>query len=81
MAAAKKETEAIVEQKKTVTKMLPKAGKNEPNFVFVSVNGKNYKIMRGVPVEMPREVAEVLQNADDARDEADSFIEAVTGKE
>ena len=80
MAAAKKE-EVIVEKKKTVTKMLPKAGKNEPNFVFVSVNGKNYKVMRGVPVELPREVAEVLQNADDARDEADSFIEAVSGNE
>lgn len=81
MAAAKKETEVIVEKKDTVVKSLPRAGKNEQNFVFVSVNGKNYKIMRGVPVEMPREVAEVLQNADDARDEADSFIEAVTGKE
>jgi hypothetical protein len=80
MAAAKKE-EVILEKKNTVTKMLPKAGKNEPNFVFVSVNGKNYKVMRGVPVELPREVAEVLQNADDARDEADSFIEAVSGNE
>ena len=81
MAAAKKTEEVIVEKKNTVTMQLPKAGKNEPNFVFVSVNGKNYKVMRGVPVELPREVADVLQDADDARNEADSFIEAITSNE
>ncbi|RHS85529.1 hypothetical protein DW922_11570 [Clostridium sp. AM42-4] len=33
--------------------------------VFVCVNGKAYTIKRGVDVEMPEEVAEVLDNADD----------------
>ena len=35
---------------------------DEPN-VFVSVNGVNYKIRRGVEVEVPPEVAEVLEHS------------------
>ena len=31
--------------------------------LFVSVNGVNYKIRRGVEVEVPPEVAEVLEHA------------------
>ena len=31
--------------------------------LFVSVNGVNYKIRRGVEVEVPREVAEVLEHS------------------
>ena len=42
---------------------LPRGRKNEENFVIVSVNGRNYKIMKGVEVEVPECVAEVLENA------------------
>ena len=31
--------------------------------LFVSVNGINYKIRRGVEVEVPRSVAEVLEHS------------------
>ena len=31
--------------------------------LFVSVNGVNYKIRRGVEVEVPRSVAEVLEHS------------------
>jgi len=31
--------------------------------LFVSVNGVNYKIRRGVEVEVPPEVAEVLEHS------------------
>ena len=31
--------------------------------LFVSVNGVNYKIRRGVAVEVPRAVAEVLEHS------------------
>ena len=31
--------------------------------LFVSVNGENYKIRRGVEVEVPPEVAEVLEHS------------------
>ena len=32
---------------------LPRGRKNEENFVIVSVNGRSYKIMKGVEVEVP----------------------------
>ena len=35
---------------------------NEENFVIVSVNGRSWKIMRGVEVSVPDYVAEVLEN-------------------
>ncbi len=38
--------------------------------VFVSVNGKNYLIQRGVDVEVPENVAEVLHNSEVAQDAA-----------
>ena len=33
------------------------------NFVIVSVNGRSFKIMKGVQVEVPDYVAEVLENS------------------
>ena len=33
--------------------LLPRGRKNEENFVIVSVNGRSWKIMRGVEVEVP----------------------------
>ena len=41
---------------------LPRGRKNEENFVIVSVNGRSWKIMRGVEVSVPDYVAEVLEN-------------------
>ena len=41
--------------------LLPRGRKNEENFVIVSVNGRNYKIMKGVEVEVPEAVAQVLE--------------------
>lgn len=38
--------------------------------VFVGVNGKTYEIKRGVPVMVPRFVAQVLKNAKDQRNHA-----------
>lgn len=42
--------------------LLPRGRKNEENFVIVSVNGRSWKIMRGVEVSVPDYVAEVLEN-------------------
>lgn len=47
---------------KQVTIFLPRGRKNEENFVIVSVNGRSWKIMRGVEVQVPEYVAEVLEN-------------------
>ena len=49
--------------KKTV--LLHRGRKNEENFQIVSVNGRSWKIMKGVEVQVPEFVAQVL--ADDAR--------------
>lgn len=38
--------------------------------VFVGVNGKTFQIKRGVPVKVPRYVAEVLKNAQQQRKQA-----------
>lgn len=59
-----------------VTVKLPKKDDGSPNFQFVALNGKTYKIMRGVNVQVPREVAEILYNSDRASDDADKFIES-----
>ena len=41
------------------------------NDVFVGVNGKTYQIKRGVDVEVPESVAEVLKNSE--RQNAEAF--------
>lgn len=39
-------------------------GKQYKDDLYVAVNGKNYQIQRGVEVEVPRYVAEVIANSD-----------------
>ena len=48
-------------KEKMVKILLPRGRKNEENFVIVSVNGRSWKIMRGVEVSVPEYVAEVLE--------------------
>lgn len=55
--------------------MLPRGRKNEENFVIVSVNGRSFKIMKGVEVEVPGYVAEVLENGRMMADEARRYVE------
>lgn len=58
--------------------LLPRGRKNEENFVIVSVNGRNYKIMKGVEVEVPESVAQVLENADMMAEQARRYVEQMT---
>ena len=66
--------EASVENVETVddrvTIMLPRALPGEEETLFVGVNGKGYRIKKGVSVSVPRAVAEVLQSAELAREKA-----------
>ena len=55
--------------------MLPRGRKNEENFVIVSVNGRSFKIMKGVEVEVPAYVAEVLDNNRRMADEARRYVD------
>ena len=46
-----------------VTVTLPRATGREENFVFVGLNGKGWNIMKGVPVRVPRAVAQILKES------------------
>lgn len=66
MAEAKKTTEKMVKVK------LPRErGKEEA--MFVSVNERTWLVKRGIEVEVPECVAEVIRNAELMEDEAYAF--------
>lgn len=52
---------------------VPKDGGEDE--VLVGVNGVMYRIRKGVEVEVPESVAEVLRNADIATDRLDAWNE------
>lgn len=62
-------------KEKMVKILLPRGRKNEENFVIVSVNGRSWKIMRGVEVSVPDYVAEVLENAQMMADTARRYVD------
>lgn len=57
------------------TIILPKAPKGEPNYQICSVNGKVFKIKKGVEVDVPQPIYEVLVNSQKAAEAADEFVE------
>lgn len=68
--------------KKLVKVRLPKLeGQNAVQEEFYSVNFKNYIIKRGVEVEVPEELAEVILNAEKAKDAASDYADAHTLRE
>ena len=64
---------------KTVKILLPRGRKNEENFIIVSVNGRSWKIMKGVEVEVPDFVAEVLENAEMMAETARRYVDKMAG--
>ena len=54
---------------------IPRGRKQEENFVIVSVNGRSFKIMKGVQVEVPDYVAEVLVNSRMMAEEARRYVD------
>ena len=61
----------------TVSVTIPRGRKQEENFVIVSVNGRSFKIMKGVQVEVPDYVAEVLENSRMMAEAARRYVDAV----
>ena len=55
---------------------LRRATKGEDPYLLVGVNGKMWRIKRGETVEVPACVAEVINNAEAAEDEAQDFVQA-----
>ena len=76
MSETKNENETQEVQKpakeKKVKIRLPKLRKDEPD-EFVAVNGRSWLIKRGVTVEVPECVAEVLQHRDEMMETIDNF--------
>ena len=62
-------------KEKMTTVLLPRGRKQEENFVIVSVNGRSWKIMKGVEVQVPDFVAEVLENAQMMADDARRYVD------
>lgn len=65
-------------EKKPKTKILfleKLRGRNANQQIFVSLNGRDYLIQRGVSVEVPIGVYEVVMNSIKAKDEAFDYIE------
>jgi hypothetical protein len=61
---------------KKVTVRLPRAnGKDALQQEFFSVNDRRYLIKRGETVEIPPEVAEVIENGEKAEDYALNYID------
>ena len=59
----------------TVSVTIPRGRKQEENFVIVSVNGRSFKIMKGVQVEVPDYVAEVLVNSRMMAEESRRYVD------
>ena len=69
--------QAMAEKMVSVT--IPRGRKQEENFVIVSVNGRSWKIMKGVQVQVPDYVAEVLENARMMADTARRYVDKMAG--
>lgn len=61
---------------KMVTVMLHKDNNENKGDMFVGVNLKDYHVPRGIPVEVPESVAEVIKNHLAQENEAMEFTEA-----
>ena len=61
---------------KKVTVKLPRlAGQNAIQDDFYSVNGRNRLVKRGMEVEIPEEVAEVIRNNEQAEEYAMNYVD------
>ena len=61
--------------KDMVSVLLPRATGREENFVFVGLNGKGYKILRGQTVQVPRPVYDVLTESERAEARQAGFMQ------
>ena len=87
MATNKKPVEEVTEVaaakapvdpwKEKVTIFIPRANNGEANYKIVGVNGRMFKVQRGINVDVPAPVAEVLQHSFEAQGEAIRFIDKV----
>lgn len=76
--AATKDTVVKDSWDKKVEIKIPKAANGEPNYMIASVNGRTFKLQRGIKVEVPEPIAEVIEHSFEAEEAADLYIEGKT---
>jgi hypothetical protein len=75
--ATKTATKATETAKEKLVKIRIPRERDRQDDVFVCVNGRTWLIKRGVEVEVPECVAEVIRNAEDVADQAFAYMESV----
>ena len=60
-------------QQKVAVK-IPKTADGSANYIIASCNGRVFKIMKGVQVDVPAPIAEVLEHMFEAEEAAELFI-------
>ena len=73
---ANAKTATKTEKRKTVTVKIPRERRDQED-VFVSVNNETFLIKRGVSVEVPDYVAEVLEHQEEMLEKIIEFEEKV----
>ena len=71
----KKAADNATKDKKAFVTLPRLQGQNAVQEEFFSVNGKNYLIKRGIEVEIPEEVAEVIRNSAKAEEYAMNYVD------
>lgn len=59
---------------------LPKAAQGEENFVIAGVNGRMFKIQKGIEVEVPSPIAHVIEHSYELQDKADEYLDSLVNK-
>lgn len=75
--ANKTATKATETEKEKLVKIRIPREKDRQDDVFVCVNGRTWLIKRGVEVEVPECVAEVIRNAEDVAEQAYAYMDSV----
>lgn len=71
-------TEVYNPMKDMVTVTLPRATGKEEGSVFCSLNGKGYLIQRGIPVRVPRPVADILRESERQANRQRAYTDKLT---
>lgn len=67
MAAINENKEVKTEKRKMVTIRLPKVKKDQED-LYVACNGERFIVKRGVEVEVPDYVAEIIRHSEEMRE-------------
>ena len=77
MAETNKTEAKVTAAKEKLVKIRIPRDRNRDDDVFVCVNGRTWLIKRGIEVEVPECVAEVIRNAEAVEEQAYAFADSV----